>query len=221
MMGRYTIRAYIRRPNARISTERYDDAQLHSVSRQVECEKQVTASRYKIHIHLHRPTFLHRQSHIAHVHATTKIATKQHGYLCLTHGNQATAKPERWRIGTRKRIGNLRYVEATCQNQCLAARPQTQFGGKGMSRTKRLREEVHKFLAERGRANTVEVFDHLNERFSWGATMNQVGNILAKDSRFEKVGSVRDFFRGARYSVCIWSLSGRHLGDSGPTKATA
>tara|TARA_B100000519_G_scaffold155246_1_gene136545 strand:+ start:376 stop:648 length:273 start_codon:yes stop_codon:yes gene_type:complete len=90
-----------------------------------------------------------------------------------------------------------------------------------VSRTKRLRQEVHKFLAERGRANTVEVFDHLNERFSWGATMNQVGNILAKDSRFEKVGSVRDFFRGARYSVCIWSLSGRNLGDSGPKKATA
>ena len=90
-----------------------------------------------------------------------------------------------------------------------------------MSRTKRLREEVYKFLDERGRANTVEVFDHLNERFSWGATMNQVGNILAKDLRFEKVGSVRNFFRGARYSDCLWSLSGRDYGNSGPSKATA
>jgi len=90
-----------------------------------------------------------------------------------------------------------------------------------MSRTKRLRAEVHKFLSERGRANTVEVFDHLNERFSWGATMNQVGNILAKDSRFEKVGSVRNFFRGARYSVCLWSISTRNHGDSEPTKAAA
>ena len=41
-------------------------------------------------------------------------------------------------------------------------------------------------LAEKGEANTVEIFDHLNTRFSWGATMNQVGNILAKDRRFEK-----------------------------------
>ena len=90
-----------------------------------------------------------------------------------------------------------------------------------MSRTKRLREEVYKFLGERERANTVEVFDHLNERFSWGATMNQVGNILAKDTRFEKVGSVRNFFRGARYSVCLWSLSRRDHGESGPSKATA
>lgn len=75
-----------------------------------------------------------------------------------------------------------------------------------MSRTKRLREEVRRMLAEKGEANTVEIFDHLNTRFSWGATMNQVGNILAKDRRFEKVGHVRDFFRGGRYTVCIWSL---------------
>ena len=105
--------------------------------------------------------------------------------------------------------------------QCLDARTSPKSRGDGMSRTKRLREEVYKFPGERGRANTVEVFDHLNERFSWGATMNQVGNILAKDLRFEKVGSVRDFFRGARYSVCLWSLSGRDYGNSGPSKATA
>ena len=60
-----------------------------------------------------------------------------------------------------------------------------------MSRTKRLREEVKKMLTEKGEANTVEIFDHLNTRFSWGATMNQVGNILAKDKRFEKIGHIR------------------------------
>ena len=103
----------------------------------------------------------------------------------------------------------------------MVAHPQKKFGGGCMSRTKRLREEVHKFLTERGRANTVEVFDHLNERFSWGATMNQVGNILAKDTRFEKVGNVRNFFRGARYSVCLWALSSRNHGDSNPSKAVA
>jgi|TARA_B100002052_G_scaffold271163_1_gene271870 hypothetical protein len=77
-----------------------------------------------------------------------------------------------------------------------------------MSRTKRLREEVKKMLTEKGEANTVEIFDHLNTRFSWGATMNQVGNILAKDKRFEKIGHVRDYFRGGKYTVCVWSLRG-------------
>ncbi|MDP6871068.1 MAG: DUF3860 domain-containing protein, partial [Candidatus Thalassarchaeaceae archaeon] len=64
-----------------------------------------------------------------------------------------------------------------------------------MSRTRRLRGEVLALLEDKGTANTVEIFDHLNERFRWGATMNQVGNIMAKDSRFSKVGHVRGPFR--------------------------
>ncbi len=89
-----------------------------------------------------------------------------------------------------------------------------------MSRTKRLREAVHFFLEQEGTANTVEVFDYLNSRFSWGATMNQVGNILAKDRRFAKIGNVRGLFRGALYSVCVWALSsGRNV--SGQASALA
>ena len=80
-----------------------------------------------------------------------------------------------------------------------------------MSRTRRLREAVLVLLEEKGTANTVEVFDHLNERFRWGATMNQVGNILAKDLRFEKVGHQRGQFRGSVYTVCVWALSSEPL----------
>jgi len=80
-----------------------------------------------------------------------------------------------------------------------------------MSRTRRLREEVLILLEERETANTVEIFDHLNERFRWGATMNQVGNIMAKDSRFSKVGHVRGPFRGSVYTVCVWALSPKKI----------
>ncbi|MDP6906393.1 MAG: DUF3860 domain-containing protein [Candidatus Thalassarchaeaceae archaeon] len=91
-----------------------------------------------------------------------------------------------------------------------------------MSRTKRLRKAVHTFLQKEGKANTVEVFDYLNERFSWGATMNQVGNILSKDRRFSKIGTVRGLFRGARYSVCVWTLTDKNRGfDDAPVGATA
>ena len=76
-----------------------------------------------------------------------------------------------------------------------------------MSRTRRLREEVICLLEEKETANTVEIFDHLNERFRWGATMNQVGNIMSKDSRFSKVGHIRGPFRGSVYTVCVWGLS--------------
>ena len=78
-----------------------------------------------------------------------------------------------------------------------------QSGGLVMSRTRRLREEVLNLLEDRGTANTVEIFDHLNDRFRWGATMNQVGNIMAKDSRFSKVGHVRGPFRGSVYLSLI------------------
>ena len=76
-----------------------------------------------------------------------------------------------------------------------------------MSRTGRLRDEVFSLLEKNGSANTVEIFDHLNERFRWGATMNQVGNIMAKDNRFSKIGHVRGPFRGSVYTVCVWALS--------------
>ena len=76
-----------------------------------------------------------------------------------------------------------------------------------MSRTRRLREAVLSLLEDKGTANTVEIFDHLNERFRWVATMNQVVNIMAKDSRFSKVGHVRGPFRGSVYTVCVWGLS--------------
>jgi len=81
------------------------------------------------------------------------------------------------------------------------------YGGGLMSRTRRLREEVRSYLEENDTANTVEIFDHLNDRFRWGATMNQVGNILAKDSRFSKIGHVRGRFRGSTYTVCVWGLA--------------
>ena len=75
-----------------------------------------------------------------------------------------------------------------------------------MSSTSRHRNEVEIYLQENQTANTVEIFDHLHTRFKWGATMNQVGNILAKDNRFEKIGHERGQFRGSIYTVCIWSL---------------
>ncbi len=83
-----------------------------------------------------------------------------------------------------------------------------------MSKTRRLRREVLTFLGEKGTANTVEIFDHLNERFRWGATMNQVGNIMSKDNRFSKIGHVRGPFRGSVYTVCVWGLS--HLEAATP-----
>ena len=75
-----------------------------------------------------------------------------------------------------------------------------------MSRTRRLRTEIADYLENVGEANTTAILDHINRRFRWGATMNQLGNVLARDSRFAKVGFDEGTdVGGFRMRVCVWS----------------
>ena len=77
-----------------------------------------------------------------------------------------------------------------------------------MSRTRRLRTEISDYLDDVGQANTTAILDHINRRFRWGATMNQIGNVLARDSRFQKLGVTEGVtMAGFRERVCIWALS--------------
>ena len=77
-----------------------------------------------------------------------------------------------------------------------------------MSRTGRLRNEIVVFLGENGESNTSQILDHVNSRFRWGATMNQIGNVLARDSRFQKLGVTEGVtMAGFRERGCIWALS--------------
>ena len=48
-----------------------------------------------------------------------------------------------------------------------------------MSRTQRLRADPL-LLTEVGEANTTTILDHVNQRFRWGATMNQLGNVAGR-----------------------------------------
>ena len=75
-----------------------------------------------------------------------------------------------------------------------------------MSRTRRLRTEISEYLDDVGQANTTAILDHINKRFRWGATMNQLGTVLARDSRFTKVGFDEGTdVGGFRMRVCVWS----------------
>ncbi|NCG42162.1 MAG: DUF3860 domain-containing protein [Euryarchaeota archaeon] len=77
-----------------------------------------------------------------------------------------------------------------------------------MGKTQRLRGEIASFLGEVVEANTTDILDHLNRRFRWGATMNQLGNVLARDSRFIKTGFDEGTdIGGFRMRVCIWSIA--------------
>ena len=51
-------------------------------------------------------------------------------------------------------------------------------------RTKRMRNLIVSHLEKSGEANTIEIFNHINGRMHSGTTMQQLGNIMAKDPRF-------------------------------------
>ena len=79
-------------------------------------------------------------------------------------------------------------------------------------RTKRIRELVVSMLQENGEMNTRSIHDKSNERMKWGATMNQIGNIMARDKRFTKMNKMERVGNGIveygqKYSVCVWTLS--------------
>ena len=77
-----------------------------------------------------------------------------------------------------------------------------------MSRTKRLRDAIDEYLESVEEANTNDILDHVNQRFRWGATMNQLGNVLARDRRFVKVGFDEGTdIGGFRMRVCVWSMA--------------
>jgi len=77
-----------------------------------------------------------------------------------------------------------------------------------MSRTGRIRNEIAVFLDENGDSNTSQILEHVNRRFRWGATMNQVGNVLARDRRFVKLGLIESTtMAGFRERVCLWALA--------------
>ena len=77
-----------------------------------------------------------------------------------------------------------------------------------MGKTQRLRQEISTYLTTVGEANTSDILDHVNNRFRWGATMNQLGNVLARDRRFVKVGYDEGTdVGGFRMRVCIWSIA--------------
>lgn len=75
------------------------------------------------------------------------------------------------------------------------------------NRTTRLRNLVEKYLEKNEEASTGAIFEHINNTTRHGTTMNVLGNILAKDPRFEKTGITRvKSLNGGNYSHNLWQL---------------
>ena len=78
-----------------------------------------------------------------------------------------------------------------------------------MSKTnKRLRKYLKTYLGQKEPQLTGELLDQFNKDDKWGATMNQIGNILSRDSTFFSSGDMVDVCdRGQRVRQSYWYLS--------------
>ena len=75
-------------------------------------------------------------------------------------------------------------------------------------RTTRIRQKLKKYLLDNPEKSTTHIFDHINNNMKGGVTMQQLGNVLAKDKDIEQVGMVRK--KGAlsgSYVLCTWDLT--------------
>ncbi len=76
-------------------------------------------------------------------------------------------------------------------------------------RTKRMRNNVVVFLEKEGEGTSIDICNYINEVMHSGTTMNQLGNLLAKDPRFKLLShkTVSGTMKGSRYKVQNYSLT--------------
>jgi len=77
-------------------------------------------------------------------------------------------------------------------------------------KTTRIRNILIEYLNDKPRS-TAEILDYVNSRTKHGTTTHVLGNILAKDRRFKKVGMTMRMSCADRiphsYAVTIWGLN--------------
>lgn len=85
-------------------------------------------------------------------------------------------------------------------------------------RTTRIRQKVKKYLMEKDEEQTTEaIFDHVNNTMKWGVTMQQLGNVLAKDKDIKQVGLVKKSGSiSGRYTMMTWTLRDGFEKDNPP-----
>jgi len=84
-----------------------------------------------------------------------------------------------------------------------------------MGRTRIMTAKMIEFLLDKpeGRA-TSEILDYVNASYRYGATSQQIGNVLAKSSAFQDIGTEgRHTLDGKSYQQCVWVYTGE-MGDT-------
>ena len=77
-------------------------------------------------------------------------------------------------------------------------------------KNKRERNFIVKLLRDNGTMTTGAILEAVNKKYAWGFTPYQMGNVLAKDGRFEKhdeMAAVPSMaIAGQTHNQALWSL---------------
>lgn len=78
-------------------------------------------------------------------------------------------------------------------------------------KTLRLRMKIIDYLEKNGPQPTNIIQDYLNVTTRHGTTASQLGNILAKNKEFRKVGkTMKESILSGSYEIQIWGLKNEH-----------
>lgn len=70
-----------------------------------------------------------------------------------------------------------------------------------------MKDLVVDYLKQNGKGTTSSIIDYVNDSLKWGATTNQVANILSRHPSIEKVDFVNNTKpNGIRNRQCVWKL---------------
>ena len=66
-----------------------------------------------------------------------------------------------------------------------------------------------------GPLTTTQLYERYNDYYSWGCTMNEIANILAKNPKFAKNGMVKKQGFLSAYEIETWRLKECHSSNEG------
>ena len=82
-------------------------------------------------------------------------------------------------------------------------------------RTRRLRQQIKKYLEKHGECNTHQIQEHLNSTMRHGTTPQQLGNVLSKDKDIVKISNTRRAGTlSGSYEICVWALAPAYAPES-------
>lgn len=70
------------------------------------------------------------------------------------------------------------------------------------------KQKIYEILEENVQMTTNEILAKANQSLTWGLTMSELSNLLARTKQFEKIGFAETYGQGGRrFRGCVWGIN--------------